>query len=220
MNVKFRPLLSNTGLKLGSATALLSAVLDQEQDSFPSGRLYAQSWTCILFNLMILGPFVFQRLEPRLKPRSIFTNWIHTFSIVGIHSAVYAVVHRCMHRIRALRPIHEFHHRFTNQDKTKDEGAALVLPSSANAVSAAEFATAYMMPFAIATTLLEPSSIALATAAMFISVFNLCVHSNHLKHKAWVPFFVAPLTHLTHHERRTPHYAAPTFHIPMKVLFA
>ena len=56
------PLLSQNGLRLGAGTILLSSILDQEQDNLPDSKSYNQAYTMSLFNLLVIGPFVFQRV--------------------------------------------------------------------------------------------------------------------------------------------------------------
>lgn len=195
-----RPILSNVGLRLGAGTAIISAIMDQEQERFPDGRKMAEAWTMTLINLLIIGPFVYARVfVPRQK------NWIRSiveaFALTGIHSACYAVIHRCMHRVTALRPMHRAHHRYATD----------VVPSVANAVSVSEFLTAYMTPFAIGSFLIRPSEHALLASAAVVSVLNLIVHSSHISTTLpATPFTVHPREHLDHHRHRTPSYSAPS----------
>ena len=200
-----RPILSDTGLKLGATTAVLSAVLDQEQSVFPVGADYAQAWTMALFNLLCLGPFVYARVTPNVDLRKkVLATVRDAFSLIVIHSGLYALIHRCMHRVAAFRPMHRFHHTF------KD----VVVPSVANAVSATEFICAYMMPFVIGVHIVKPSNRALLAASMIISVANLFVHSPHVKKKyPTTSIFVEPSKHIEHHKTRSPPYSAPLFNV-------
>lgn len=195
------PFISSTGVKIGALTAFTSAVMDQENADFPDGRLYAESWTMILFNLLFLGPFVYSCMNPFLRAKKhIVHSFCDIFNLVAIHSAVYAFIHRCMHKIVAFRPIHKAHHQYKN----------IVIPSNANAVSANEFLFAYMLPFVTGCILIRPTSFALTSATLIVSGFNLLVHSNITMYKGpW--FLVTPLEHLKHHEFKTQTYSAPTF---------
>lgn len=215
MKLVNQPIL-NLGLRLGSMTALAGAVLDQEQSSFPDTRLYCESWTMILFNLLYLGPIALESLSPFIKTtkKCILTKVTECVEIVAIHSIIYGFVHRCMHRITALRPIHRFHHLFTKYGKNEKDNP--VMPSSANAVSASEFVIAYLSPFMIATLLLRPHVQSLTASITIVSAFNLLVHSEHLKYHSWVPAFVTPGEHLEHHEKRSHKYYAPTFRFSKK----
>ena len=191
-----------SGLHLGVGTALASAVLDQQVGVSPESGLYIESWTAILFNLLVLGPLVYSHVC-RSATKSIARTVSDVVGLVGVHSILYAGVHWCMHRIVACRPIHRFHHRFEK----------VVMPSSANAVSCVEFVSAYMMPFAVGAALLRPSDASLACATVIVSGFNLAVHSRFLEKGRWVPGFVHPKDHLEHHATRSRRYAAPTFSI-------
>lgn len=194
-------LLNNRGIKLGAATALTSAVLDQEQVSFPDGRLYSESWTLVMFNLLFLGPLFYSLVTPFLSFRkTIIKNIIDSLGLVTIHSAIYSIVHRLMHKVTAFRPIHKHHHK---HKKT-------VLPSNANAVSPNEFIVAYMFPFVVGCVLINPTSFSLSIATIFVSIFNLCVHSESLAHLNWFKWFVTPFEHLNHHKTKSPKYSAPT----------
>lgn len=208
-------ILSNTGLRLGVSTAIASAVLDQEQDEFPSGHLYAEAWTTILFNLLIVGPFMYERVRgfTSVNSKSIFKKIVETFSLISIHSLIYGGIHRCMHKIRSMRPIHKFHHRFNGNKQNKCESNEPVVPSIANAVSVSEFILAYMMPFAVGLFITKADENSFIASIGIISMFNLCVHSSHLKNKNWSKFLVSPKDHLDHHKYRSSKYFAPILNL-------
>ena len=194
------PQISNIGLRLGATTAITGAILDQQQSIKPDVDLYKEAWSAILINLLFLGPFVFHKVEKHALPKKFIVNIVDTVSLVIVHSGLYSLIHRCMHKVVAFRPIHRFHHRFKN----------IVIPSSANAVSASEFMIAYMLPFVIGCKILSPSKTALVLSASIVSMFNLFVHSKNLKNKPWIPGFVKPADHFDHHLKKTEHYSAPT----------
>lgn len=199
MHIK-SPLLSNIGLRLGTCTALLGSIMDQEETNLPNKQLYAEGWSMILFNLLFLGPFVYQRIHCNSVIQGKCRKILDFFKITIIHSGMYMIVHRLMHKIKALRGMHSAHHKYKKE----------VVPSIANAVSPSEFLCAYMMPFMLAAHIVKPSETALIMSASFVSVFNLLVHS-HLKIKLPV-FMVQPSDHLEHHLTRKPVYSAPTIH--------
>lgn len=207
-----RPCLHSVGLSLGVKTSILGAMLDQEQDHFPSGSLYAESWTMILVNLLLIGPLTMSAISHFIQYRSqaFWKRAFQAFGLIGIHSLFYGCIHRCMHKVRSLRPIHKFHHKFNHN---KDEP---VMPSSANAVSMEEFAFAYMLPFVIGAFVFRPHIDSLVAAVSTVSIFNLLVHSPHLKDHDWIPGLVPPFMHLDHHKKKTPFYFAPTLHFPWK----
>ena len=207
--------LSNTGLRLGVSTVIASAILDQEQNEFPSGHLYAEAWTTILLNLLVVGPFMYERVRgfASVTPKSMFKKIFETFSLVSIHSLIYGGIHRCMHKIRSMRPIHKFHHRFNGNKQNRCELYEPPVPSVANAVSVSEFILAYMMPFAVGLFLTKANESSFIASISIISALNLCVHSNNLKDKEWSKFLVSPKDHLDHHKYRSTKYFAPTWNL-------
>ena len=199
-----RPFLSPIGTRLGIATSLISASLDQEQTVFPNGEDYARAWTMVLFNLLCLGPFVYARVQSRVSlPKTLCKTVRDVVALVLVHSGVYTLAHRCMHRIAAVRPIHKAHHVYKE----------VVVPSVANAVSASEFLFAYMMPFVLGVYAIRPSQDSLVAATVVVSLANLVVHSPHLKSVQLHPILVSPSAHLAHHMERSKFYSAPTFNI-------
>ena len=77
----------------------------------------------------------------------MFENIFDIFGLITIHSAVYSFVHRLMHKVTAFRPIHKHHHKYKE----------IVLPSNANAVTSNEFIFAYMLPFVVGCSLINPT---------------------------------------------------------------
>lgn len=198
------PLLS--GMRLGAATALTGVLLDQDQAILPEPALYAHALGMTLFNLLFLGPLVYAHVPIRWRPGRGPLRFVRTLlesvGLVGAHAALYSLAHRAMHKLRALRPIHDPHHRF------KD----VVIPSAANAVTPAEFLFAYMAPFAVSAWMHPPSPTSLNVAATVVSAFNLLVHTPSLATCSHIPeWWVDPKTHLEHHRVRLGRYAAPTF---------
>lgn len=189
------------GIGLGVGTTLVGMALDKEQSQLPTPKLIVDGLSLSFFNLLVLGPFFHMHVAQWTRPRQLARRIVDTFLIVGIHSGLYALCHRAMHKVAALRGIHADHHRFKN----------IVFPSAANAVSAQEFVSAYMMPFAVATRLLVPCEASLNVAIAIVSVCNLLVHSPHLASGSWLTWLVHPKDHNEHHRTRAPSYAAPTF---------
>ena len=101
---------------------------------------------------------------------------------------------------------HRFHHRFN----------VFVVPVTANAVSVAEYAIAYMLPFIVGAHLLHPDRVSMWLAVGVVSLNNLLIHTPMLADASakLVPWlFVSTADHLEHHKRLTAHYAAPTFSV-------
>lgn len=156
------------------------------------------------WNLLILGPYVYACViwsSSRHVRKPLFRQVLDASAMILVHSGVYAWIHRAMHRVKPLRFVHAYHHRYTTD----------VTPTVANAVSPWEFLLAYMFPFAIAAVCLKATEPSVFAAAVVVSAFNLCVHSPVLAYDApWPAFLVHPKEHLGHHQKRGPPYAAPT----------
>jgi sterol desaturase/sphingolipid hydroxylase (fatty acid hydroxylase superfamily) len=93
-----------------------------------------------------------------------------------------------------------------------------VLPSSANAVSVAEYVFAYMIPIVIGVAVMRADELSSFLAAAVIGVTNLIIHtpgwweeSTH-KHYHWI--FVSTRDHLNHHRKnQRGNYGAPVLHL-------
>ena len=124
--------------------------------------------------------------------------------IVG-HSIGYYCAHRWMHT-RSMYWAHRFHHRFN----------VYVVPVTANAVSPAEYAIAYMLPFIVGAQLLRPDRLSMFLGVGVVSLTNLLIHTPWLADASarLVPWlFVSTADHLEHHKRLTSHYGAPTISV-------
>lgn len=189
------------GLALGIGTTLLGTALDRQQERLPPSELMLSATNLALVNLLVAGPLMHRWALQWTRPRRWFRRGLDALSIVTIHSALYTIAHKCMHKLACLRGIHRDHHKFKK----------VVVPSAANAVSLQEFLFAYMSPFCVATVLLRPDVVALNSAVAIVSVCNLLVHSPHLRETEWPACFVAPAEHLEHHATRKSAYSAPTW---------
>jgi hypothetical protein len=90
------------------------------------------------------------------------------------------------------------------------------VPVSANAVSLAEYAVAYMLPFVVGSAFLRPDRLSMFIAVGIISFNSLLIHTPVLADTSakLVPWlFVSTADHLEHHRRLTKHYAAPTISV-------
>lgn len=193
---------SLAGLRIGAATALTGLVLDKEQEKLPESEKYLDAVALSFFNLLFVGPVIHAWLAPHLSKRiSSFWRVVwKTSGIVLIHSGLYAVIHRCMHRVRAFRYIHAPHHRFSHD----------VTSSVANAVSIEEFLVAYMFPFVFGAWILHADATSLNMGTCIVSLANLIVHTPHLQNAKYPSFLVHPKEHIEHHRARTRTFAAPT----------
>eukprot|EP00978_Attheya_sp_CCMP212_P022963 scaffold69486_cov57-Attheya_sp.AAC.1 len=131
--------------------------------------------------------------------------------ILVVEGLLFFSIHRAFHKVRGLWWMHRFHHKFND----------VVLPSSANAVSIAEFVFAYMIPILIGATIMNADIYSTLCATYIIQISNLFIHTPFLEghwpsskqnksFAAWV--FVGTSDHLHHHRHMTAHYSAPVFH--------
>ena len=160
-----------------------------------------------LVNNGIIGPVLYELVTTRWMspPLSMLGRVLMTGAILLGHGLGYYAAHRWMHT-RRMYWAHKFHHKFN----------LIVVPVTANAVSLAEYAIAYMAPFVVGSALLRPDRASLFVAVGYISLNNLLIHTPRLCElsKHLVPWWgVSTADHLEHHARLTTHYAAPTISI-------
>jgi len=207
--------MSNDGMVMTLATLALTLLL--ELLSFDGVRqicgkkggtkLYAQGVLCNIINNGVLGPPLYELVASRWLS-SPFTA-VGRVAMVGAilvgHSVGYYSAHRWMHT-RRMYWAHRFHHRFNTH----------VVPVTANAVSLAEYALAYMLPFIVGAKLLLPDRLSMFVAVGIVSLNNLLIHTPALADASarLVPWlFVSTADHLEHHKRLTSNYAAPTISV-------
>eukprot|EP00579_Thalassiosira_antarctica_P021823 CAMPEP_0201959968 /NCGR_PEP_ID=MMETSP0904-20121228/6793_1 /ASSEMBLY_ACC=CAM_ASM_000553 /TAXON_ID=420261 /ORGANISM="Thalassiosira antarctica, Strain CCMP982" /LENGTH=233 /DNA_ID=CAMNT_0048505761 /DNA_START=8 /DNA_END=709 /DNA_ORIENTATION=- len=159
-----------------------------------------------ILNHLILGPITYDLTIRYCCIQQSLSLWQGAFTVMKfllIENALYYCAHYLMHT-RRLYWMHRFHHKFN----------AIVLPSSASAVSAPEFIFAYMSPFLVAAWGSSCDKHSAMTAVLIVAVFNLIIHTPALDEKfAHYPWlFVSPGDHLAHHRQLTCHYSAPIFH--------
>jgi len=123
---------------------------------------------------------------------------------VVIEAILYYLVHMAFHEVKGLYWMHRYHHKFNT----------VVLPSSANAVSLAEYVFAYMLPLVIGATLTRADELAALSGAFVVAVTNLLIHTPWLEgsqYPSWI--FVTASDHLSHHRKTRGNYGAPVFHL-------
>lgn len=160
-----------------------------------------------IINKMLLGSVVYDLTIRHCCNRHGLTLWQQTRSVIVfllIENAMYYVIHYLMHT-RGLYWMHRFHHKFNT----------IVLPSSASAVSTAEFAIAYMFPFYIGAWSASCDKTSALVASSLVALFNLVIHTPALDEKLTAVYpwmFVSPGDHLAHHRQLNCNYSAPIFH--------
>lgn len=202
------------GMRMALKTTILIAVLELLSISTVLGMLrkqpslYLSAWLTSLRNNLVFGPvtaFVAFRILCTDEELDEAARWRRAISVVLIHSVCYYTAHRAMHT-KALYWAHKYHHKFNE----------FVPPSSANAVSIAEYGIAYMLPFIIGAGIVRPDVKSMYTAVGIVSLTNLLIHTPPLEAvaAAVLPgFVVGTHGHIEHHQKLTTNYAAPTVNI-------
>lgn len=207
--------LSNDGMLMTLLTFALTLVLELVSLDGVRGiwskkggtSLYAQGVLSNLVNNGVVGPPLYEFIAGRYMSES-FTTYGRismVFAIIVGHSIGYYCAHRWMHT-RSMYWAHRFHHKFN----------VFVVPVTANAVSPAEYAIAYMLPFIVGAMILQPDRMSMFLAVGVVSMNNLLIHTPLLADASakLVPWlFVSTADHLEHHKRLTSHYAAPTLSV-------
>jgi sterol desaturase/sphingolipid hydroxylase (fatty acid hydroxylase superfamily) len=126
-------------------------------------------------------------------------------AFIVLQNIAYYFAHMAMHR-PMLYWMHRYHHRYNTY----------VTPSSANAVSVAEFLLAYVVPPAIIVVIVQPSKMEANTAMSIISYCNILVHTPCLEEwsaRNVPPWWVGASVHCEHHRRITKNYASPCLNL-------
>ena len=136
-------------------------------------------------------------------PLTLFQQLSSVMKFLLIENIWYYCAHWLMHR-RSFYWMHRFHHKFN----------AIVLPSSASAVSIPEFLLAYMAPFLLGAYAGSCDKYSAICSAAIVAVSNLAIHTPALEEKMkCLPWFlVLPSDHITHHRQLTCNYGAPLIH--------
>ena len=201
------------GLAMGVATLAITAALEGASRASvrairatPEGRaLYREALRKNLVNNLGVGPATYAVVARALGRRArarVLASAARALALVLAHAVGYYCAHRAMHTPRFYWA-HRFHHRFHKH----------IAPSAANAVSVAEYALAYMLPFVVGCALVAPDMRALRAAVAVVSLSNLAIHTPRLEALAVPRALVSTADHFAHHRRLTTHFAAPTVSI-------
>jgi sterol desaturase/sphingolipid hydroxylase (fatty acid hydroxylase superfamily) len=155
-----------------------------------------------------VSPFLLARIMPAGEERrnSAWESLGRIAVFVLMQNVLYYLAHMAMHSNPAMYSIHKFHHRYNVH----------ITPSSANAVSVAEFLFAYIIPPAIILLLVQPSKMENTIAMNIISHCSTLIHTPVIEEwcarnlPAW---WVGTDDHFEHHRRLTKNYAAPCLHL-------
>lgn len=202
------------GILLGTAVAGFSFFMDitislpsylkmrTRKDEY---ALYREGWKAILMNMCVVNtPMYAFTIVYCTQPTTLALSNIEPIKLLFLtmfHNLLYYYVHYLMHTKPVMMKIHTFHHQF---DK-------VMLPSVGNAVSKGEYIIAYASPLVLGSWIFQVNEMTLMSSAFVISLFNLLIHCRELRDEKWVPNLVSANKHITHHEVRTRHFAAPLF---------
>jgi sterol desaturase/sphingolipid hydroxylase (fatty acid hydroxylase superfamily) len=123
--------------------------------------------------------------------------------IVLIEALLYYVIHKAFHEIKGLHWMHSYHHLFNKY----------VLPSSANAVSVAEYVFAYMVPLVLGVVVTRADEPSAFLGSAIVAITNLMIHTPWLEDQKYHWMFVTAGDHMSHHRKTKGNYGAPVFHI-------
>lgn len=176
-------------------------------------ELHTRGLRATILNHLILGPITYYLTTRYCCIQQILPLWQQACSVLGfllIESALYYSAHYLMHT-RHLYWMHRFHHKFN----------AIVLPSSASAVSAPEFVFAYMSPFLAAAWGASCDKPSAVVAVLLVMTFNLIIHTPALEEMLanYPCMLVSPGDHLAHHRQLTCNYSAPIFNFDKMISY-
>jgi len=200
-----------SGLAAVVLTVVLECVLSKEDvkklRSTPAGKeLYRSCLYSNVLNNLILGPITYWLTIDyicRPGPLTLAEQVQCVFGIVLIEGILFYLVHKAFHEVKCLYWMHRYHHRFNT----------IVLPSSANAVSIAEYVFAYMIPIVLGVLVMGADEASTFLGAAIIAVTNLLIHTPQLEEYVWFWAFVSTHDHLEHHRKLRGNYGAPVFHV-------
>ena len=171
-------------------------------------KLHVAGMAATTFNSIVLGSVTYAVIIKYCcvqGPLSLLQQFRSVILFLGIENTWYYVMHMAMHATPKLYWMHRFHHKFN----------VVVLPSSASAVSVAEFLLAYMAPFLLGAYLGGTDKSSAIVAAMIVMVANFFIHTPALEEAMsrlpWI--FVRPSDHFAHHRQLTCNYGAPILSI-------
>lgn len=172
-----------------------------------AGRaLYASAWVKNAVNDLVLESFTYYgtiRFLCHPEAASFQDQLLAAAGIVAIEAVLYFLIHKAYHEAKGLYWIHSYHHKFN----------AIILPSTAMAVSVAEYVTAYLFPVVVGIWIMRADETAAFLCGLTIGFSNLLIHTPWMErhHHPWM--FVSTSDHLAHHRRKRGNYGAPILHM-------
>jgi sterol desaturase/sphingolipid hydroxylase (fatty acid hydroxylase superfamily) len=201
------------GLCASSLAVALTVVLeatcwnDVKRLYLSNKALYYSSLRCNILNNVGLGSatyyFAICFYCQRPGTLSFIEQAQAMVGIVVTEAILYYFIHMAFHEVKGLYWMHSYHHKFNT----------IVLPSSANAVSIAEYTLAYMTPLVFAVWLTRADEVAAFLGSAVVGVTNLLIHTPWLERYPYHWIFVSASDHLTHHRKVRGNYGAPVLHM-------
>lgn len=168
-------------------------------------QLYWSALRANFVNFFFIASPTYYFYVDYLTPKDPLSGSERVFAAVGmmvIQSFIYYLVHKAYHEVKGLYWIHSYHHKFNT----------IVLPTSANAVSVAEFVTAYALPLVLAAMIVRADAVAVLFGSGIPSVANLFIHTPALENLEHYWPFVSTKDHFNHHRKLQTDYSAPIIH--------
>ena len=197
--------IENEGFKFGIFIFLFSNLLDYffSKDTLLKLKknhkdLYYKNLKKNFINLIVLSP-IYYLISFNFLNKS---HTIHIFEILSIlcfQSIFYYISHMLMHKIKFLKKHHDFHHKFNKH----------IIPSSAHGVSIIEYTISYILPFLIASILINPTISSFSYSIKIVGFFNIIIHCEVLINLKLTKLFVSPSKHINHHKLNKGNYSAP-----------
>jgi len=195
----------------GSLAVLLTAFLEvlswKHVQQFKNKTLYRSALFVNVRNNIFLGALTYFytiKYCTRPGPLSFAEQLQAAAGIVVIEAGLYYLLHKTFHENRSLYWIHSYHHKFNT----------IVLPSSANAVSIAEYSIAYMIPLVIGVNITQADETSAFLGAALVGITNLLIHTPVLEESYALPWmFVSTKDHMSHHSKNKGNYGAPILHV-------
>jgi sterol desaturase/sphingolipid hydroxylase (fatty acid hydroxylase superfamily) len=169
-------------------------------------ELYRSAILTNIFNNLVIGPLVYHFTITYICQEASLTTLERIRCVIGIvvvEGILYYSLHKAFHEIKGLYWIHRYHHKFNTA----------VVPSSANAVSVAEYVSAYMIPIVSGVVLMQADEVSAVLAAAIIAVTNLLIHTPSLSNRKYFWMLVSTQDHLEHHRKNKSNYGAPVIHM-------
>jgi sterol desaturase/sphingolipid hydroxylase (fatty acid hydroxylase superfamily) len=203
----------STGVLAVAATVVLELTCLQPHvhQLLRSNRaLYISALWCNVLNNVGLGSVAYYLAVRYLcqppaptQSSSLYDQVSAIVMITIIEAVLYYAVHKAFHEVKGLYWMHSYHHKFNT----------IVVPSSAHAVSMAEYTLAYMMPLLVGVAGSHANERSFFIATALIAVSNLLIHTPWLQDYSVPWIFVSAFDHGTHHRKLRGDYGAPIFHV-------